>query len=143
MQKQEDTQQAAELRLAFLRHLPKRLDTLRKRGQRLSTQGWDINALTNLFRELQTLAGTCGRYGLLDVGERLFALERFLAPFAERVAIPDSAQSAAFAVQLRELDSLIASHETQYGGEPAPAAATQAAVLTVAPQQATNYPLQV
>ena len=32
MQKQDDTQQAAELRQAFLRHLPKRLDTLRKRG---------------------------------------------------------------------------------------------------------------
>jgi diguanylate cyclase (GGDEF)-like protein len=143
MQKQEDTQQAAELRLAFLRHLPKRLDTLRKRGQRLSTQGWDINALTNLFRELQTLAGTCGRYGLLDIGERLFALERFLAPFAERVAIPDAAQSEAFAAQLRELDPLIARHETQYGGEPTIAAAAQAAVLTVAPQQITNYPLQV
>jgi len=143
MQKQEDTQQAAELRLAFLRHLPKRLDTLRKRGQRLSTQGWDINALTNLFRELQTLAGTCGRYGLLDIGERLFALERFLAPFAERVAIPDSTQSEAFALLLRELDPLIATHETQYGGEPGVTAAAQAAVLTVAAPQVTNYPLQV
>ena len=143
MQKQEDTQQAAELRLAFLRHLPKRLETLRKRGQRLSTQGWDINALTNLFRELQTLAGTCGRYGLLDVGERLFALERFIAPFAERVALPDAAQSEMFAAQLRELDPLIAGHESQYGAEPAVAAAAQAAVLTIAPAQVTNYPLQV
>jgi len=71
MQKQDDTQQAAELRLAFLRHLPKRLDTLRKRGQRLCTQGWDINALSILFREIQTLAGACGRYGLLDSGELL------------------------------------------------------------------------
>src|SRR5260221_5429877 len=142
MQKQEDTQQAAELRLAFLRHLPKRLDTLRKRGQRLSTQGWDINALTNLFRELQTLAGTCGRYGLLDVSERLFALERFLAPFAEHVALPDATQSEAFAAQLRDLDALIANHEAQYGEPPASAAA-QAAVLTVAPAQVTNYPLQV
>src|SRR5437868_9246793 len=116
MQKQDDTQQAAELRLAFLRHLPKRLDTLRKRGQRLLRQGWDINALTNLFRELQTLAGTCGRYGLLDIGERLFALERFLAPFAEGVTLPDPAQSESFAALLRELDPLIARHEMQYGG---------------------------
>jgi len=143
MQKQDDTQQAAELRLAFLRHLPKRLDTLRKRGQRLSRQGWDINALTNLFRELQTLAGTCGRYGLLDIGERLFALERFLAPFAEGVALPDAAQSETFAALLSELDPLIASHEVQYSGEPAVVAAAQAAVLTVAPAQITNYPLQV
>jgi hypothetical protein len=54
MQQQDDTQQAAELRLAFLRHLPKRLEMLRKRGQRLCDQGWDINALTLLFREVQT-----------------------------------------------------------------------------------------
>jgi len=143
MQKPDDTQQAAELRLAFLRHLPKRLDTLRKRGQRLLRQGWDINALTNLFRELQTLAGTCGRYGLLDISERLFALERFLAPFAEGVTLPDPAQSESFAALLRELDPLIARHEMQYSGEPAVVAAAQAAVLTVAPAQVTNYPLQV
>jgi diguanylate cyclase (GGDEF)-like protein len=143
MQKPDDTQQAAELRLAFLRHLPKRLDTLRKRGQRLARQSWDINALTNLFRELQTLAGTCGRYGLLDISERLFALERFLAPFAEGVTLPDPAQSESFAALLRELDPLIANHEVQFSGEPAVVAAAQAAVLTVAPAQVTNYPLQV
>ena len=60
MQQQDDTQQAAELRLAFLRHLPKRLEMLRKRGQRLCDQGWDINALTLLFREVQPLAGAWG-----------------------------------------------------------------------------------
>ncbi len=112
MQKQDDTQQAAELRLAFLRHLPKRLETLRKRGQRLCTQGWDINALSILFREVQTLAGACGRYALLDIGEHLFALEGFLAPFVERVAIPDAGQTAAFAAQLRELEPLIAATRT-------------------------------
>jgi diguanylate cyclase (GGDEF)-like protein len=137
---QDDTQQAAELRLAFLRHLPKRLDTLRKRGQRLCTQGWDINALSILFREVQTLAGACGRYALLDLGERLFALEGFLAPFVERVAIPDATQTEAFAAQLRELEPLIAQHENRYGE---PSAAQAVAALTVANVQTGPFALQV
>src|ERR1700754_1239727 len=89
MQKHDETQQAAELRRAFIRHLPKRLETLRKRGYRLCTQGWDVNALSLLFREIQTLAGTCGRYGLLDLSEHLFGLESLLTPFVEEVAIPN------------------------------------------------------
>jgi len=109
MQQQDDTQQAAELRLAFLRHLPKRLEMLRKRGQRLCDQGWDINALTLLFREIQPLAGACGRYGLLDIGEQLFSIEGFLAPFASQVSVPDRSQTDAFAERLRALDPLIAS----------------------------------
>src|SRR5487761_2442522 len=139
MLKQDDTQQAAELRLAFIRHLPKRLENLRKRGLRLCTQGWDINALSLLFRELQTLAGACGRYGLLDVGERLFAMEGFLAPFMQNVAIPDLAQTETFTMQLTGLDVLIAQHEERHIDP----AVTQAAQLTVAPARAGSYPLQV
>ena len=139
MQKQDDTQQAAELRLAFVRHLPKRLESLRKRGLRLCMQGWDINALSILFRELQTLAGTCGRYGLLDIGERLFAMESFLASFVREVTIPDQQQTEAFTMQLAGIDVLIAHHQTQYA-EPAQ---VKAEALTVAPAQAGNFPLQV
>jgi len=109
MQQQDDTQQAAELRLAFLRHLPKRLEMLRKRGQRLCDQGWDINALTLLFREVQPLAGACGRYGLLDIGEHLFSIERFLAPFVAQVGVPDAGQTQTFAARLHALEPLIAS----------------------------------
>jgi diguanylate cyclase (GGDEF)-like protein len=82
---------------------------LRKRGQRLCDQGWDINALTLLFREVQPLAGACGRYGLLDIGEHLFSIERFLAPFVEQVGVPDAGQTETFAARLRALEPLIAS----------------------------------
>ncbi len=139
MHKQDDTQQAAELRSAFMRHLPKRLETLRKRGQRLCTQGWDINALSMLLRELQTLAGACGRYGLLDIGERLFALESFVAPFVEQIAIPNASQTKSFAAQLDELGKLIAQHQDDHA-EPALRAAE---ALTVAPIQSGSFPLQV
>jgi len=136
VQKQDDTQQAAELRQAFLRHLPKRLDTLRKRGLRLCTQGWDINALSLLFRELQTLAGACGRYGLLDIGEHLFSLEGFLAPFVEQISIPNANQTETFAGLLGKLEPLIAQHERQYGE---PAESQAAAALTVATEQTGGF----
>ena len=79
MHKQDDSQQSAELRQAFLRHLPKRLDTLTRRGLRQARDGWDINSLSLIFREVQTLAGASGRYGLLDLAEKLFAIESALA----------------------------------------------------------------
>ena len=138
MQQQDDTQQAAELRLAFLRHLPKRLEMLRKRGQRLCDQGWDINALTLLFREIQPLAGACGRYGLLDIGEHLFSIERFLAPFVENVGVPDAAQTATFATRLRALEPLIASlGAASAESERAPAPSAQAT------KERVDFPLWV
>jgi diguanylate cyclase (GGDEF)-like protein len=140
MQKQDETQQAAELRRAFLRHLPKRLETLRKRGYRLCTQGWDVNALSLLFREIQTLAGTCGRYGLLDLSEHLFGLESLLTPFVEEVAIPNATQMESFSAQLRALEPLIVQHEHQYGETTTTQAA---AALTAAPTTAGTFAQQV
>jgi diguanylate cyclase (GGDEF)-like protein len=140
MQKHDETQQAAELRRAFLRHLPKRLETLRKRGYRLCTQGWDINALSLLFREIQTLSGTCGRNGLLDLSEHLFSLESLLTPFVEEVAIPNNTQMEAFATQLRGLEQLIVRHEQQYGETTTTQAA---AALTAAPVTSGTFALQV
>ena len=141
MQQQDDTQQAAELRLAFLRHLPKRLEMLRKRGQRLCDQGWDINALTLLFREIQPLAGACGRYGLLDIGEHLFSIERFLTPFVTLVSVPDQAQTEAFAARLRTLEPLVAS----LGGVAGPAEAERTASATAGAvaRTRTDFPLSV
>ncbi len=140
MQNHDETQQAAELRRAFLRHLPKRLETLRKRGYRLCTQGWDINALSLLFREIQTLAGTCGRSGLLDLSEHLFALESLLTPFVAEVSIPSNTQMEAFASQLRGLEQLIVRHEQQYGETTTTQAA---AALTAAPVTSGTFALQV
>lgn len=108
MHKQDDSQQSAELRQAFLRHLPKRLDTLSRRGLLQARDGWDINSLSLIFREVQTLAGACGRYGLLDLAEKLFAIESALASDLEQIRIPDAQISAAVATlfdDVREIAS--------------------------------------
>lgn len=99
----DETPQSAELRQAFLRHLPKRLDGVRRRGRRLCNVGWDINALALLYDELQVLAGSCGSHGLIDLSEKLYAVERALSPHMEPVALPDP---DATRLILQTLDSL-------------------------------------
>ena len=108
MLNQDETQQNAELRQAFLKFLPKRLETLQKRGRRLCVGGWDINALTLLYQEVQTLAGACGRYGILESGEMLFGIERLLAAPIENVQLPDAEQTAVFIKLLDGLGKIIA-----------------------------------
>ncbi|HJU41024.1 MAG TPA: Hpt domain-containing protein, partial [Tahibacter sp.] len=106
MHKQDDSQQNAELRQAFLRHLPKRLDTLTRRGLRQARDGWDINTLSLIFREVQTLAGASGRYGLLDLAEKLYAIETALAEKVEQVALPDEILTEHIVRLLEDLQEL-------------------------------------
>ncbi|HET7557511.1 MAG TPA: response regulator, partial [Rhodanobacteraceae bacterium] len=81
--------QSAELRDAFLHHLPQRLKTLLRRTRAQNRAGWDINVLQLVHDEVANLAGTCGRYGQLELGERLLALESALGPCAKRQEVPD------------------------------------------------------
>jgi diguanylate cyclase (GGDEF)-like protein len=123
MQNQDETQQNAELRQAFLKFLPKRLETLQKRGRRLCVGGWDINALTLLYQEVQTLAGACGRYGILEAGELLFGIERLLSGPIENVQLPDAEQTALFAKLLDGLGKVIARQASTVLRTPADAGA--------------------
>ncbi|MDW8480286.1 MAG: response regulator [Xanthomonadales bacterium] len=105
----ESQQHAAELRQAFLRHLPKRVDRVCRRGRQLLRAGWDINALSLLHRDAQALAGAAGRYGALEASETLYALELALQPFVEGAALPDAAQGERIAGLVQRLASLVQS----------------------------------
>ncbi|HRQ63867.1 MAG TPA: EAL domain-containing protein [Xanthomonadaceae bacterium] len=94
MRAAQETQQSAELRQAFLRHLPKRIEVLQRRGRRLCSEGWDINALSMLYQDAQALAGASGKYGVLDVSEQLYALELLLEPFVQGERLPDAEATA-------------------------------------------------
>ncbi|HEX6612397.1 MAG TPA: EAL domain-containing protein [Rhodanobacteraceae bacterium] len=83
--------QSAELRDAFLHHLPQRLKTLLRRARVQSRGGWDINVLQLVHDEVANLAGACGRYGQLELGERLLALESALEPYARSQQVPTPA----------------------------------------------------
>ncbi|HET6604110.1 MAG TPA: EAL domain-containing protein [Xanthomonadaceae bacterium] len=91
MHARDETQQQTELRLAFMRHLPQRVEGLRRRGRRFCEDGWDINGLSLLHSDVQRLAGTSGRYGLLETSERMLSLETLLGNFLSRESVPDAA----------------------------------------------------
>ncbi len=90
----------AELQVAFRQHLPQRLRTLLRRARTQCRTGWDCNVLRSLHDEIGRLAGACGRYGMLETGERLLALESALAPSVASQQIPDPATTA-------EIDALL------------------------------------
>jgi len=99
----DESQQNAELRQAFLKHLPRRVDAVRKRGQRLCRTVWDVNTLTLLYQDVQGLAGASGRYGLVDASERLFQIERLLEPLIRQLRMPNADDRAAIEAQLEAL----------------------------------------
>ena len=106
----DESQQSAELRLVFVKTLPKRLETVHRRARRLMMQGWDINVMTVFFQDVQALAGACGRYGVLDAGEILYGIETFVAPHLERLELPDEARRPQFQRVIDALGGLIAQH---------------------------------
>lgn len=84
----------AELQAAFRRHLPQRLHTLMRRGRAQCRGGWDCNVLRALHDEITLLAGVCGRYGMLEIGGRLLALEAELKPAVESQHLPNATATA-------------------------------------------------
>ncbi len=128
--------QSAELREAFLHYLPQRLKTLLRRARAQNRAGWDINVLHLVQDEVANLAGACGRYGQLELGERLLALESALAPWSQSQHLPD-AQACAHVDAL--LDSLRPHLEqvTPVVTRPVHVAAPEPALV----EEAQGYPL--
>jgi diguanylate cyclase (GGDEF)-like protein len=99
----DESQQNAELRQAFLKHLPRRLDAVRKRGHRVCRGVWDVNTVTLLFQDVQGLAGAAGRYALVDASERLFQIEGLLDPLIRQLRMPTAEEREALEAQLNAL----------------------------------------
>ena len=93
----------AELQAAFRQHLPQRLRTLLRRARAQCRSGWDCNVLHTLHDEIAQLAGACGRYGLLETGERLLAPESALAPAVSANQVPDAAATTSIDALLDSL----------------------------------------
>lgn len=107
----DDSQQHAELRQAFLKHLPRRVDALRKRGNKLCRGVWDVNTVTLLFQDVQGLAGAAGRYALVDASEGLYAIERMLEPFVRQLRMPSAEERELLEARLGDLAQSVAPPE--------------------------------
>lgn len=88
----DDSQQAAELRQAFLKHFPKRMDLLQRKGLRLVRGPWDVNSAKLVLQEIQRLAGAAGRHAQVDASERLYQLELRLQVLLQNLSVPDEDQ---------------------------------------------------
>ncbi len=131
----DDHQQRAELRIAFLKHLPKRVDQLLHRCRQFCIGGWDINGLSLLHEDVQRIAGTAGRYGALEVSEQLLAIESLLGDFLQRESVPDAAANERL---LQVLDRL-SSHGSGAATPPAGSATTPIAALLAAAPAAPDF----
>lgn len=88
-----NSSQHDEYRLAFLRHLPKRIEAVERRVQRYRQEGWDASGLALLNDDVQRLAGASGRYDLIEPSQHLLALESLLGEYLARKTLPDPAQT--------------------------------------------------
>lgn len=109
----EDLKQSkrAELKRAFVAHLPQRIAVVQKRLRRLCQDGWDINDLSLLYEEVQSVAGASGTHGLVEESEQMFALEVYLSSFIESTLIPNEAQTGEILKLVAALDQFAASDE--------------------------------
>lgn len=107
MEDRDESRQNAELRQAFLRHLPRRLDAARRRGLQLARDGWDINALILLQRELRAMSTACQRFARPDIQARLAAAEREIAPCVAQHELPDGERGARVAAQFEAFGPIV------------------------------------
>ncbi len=85
--------QQDEYRQAFLRHLPKRIESLQQRIQRYRRDGWEADGITLLYDDVQRLAGASGRYDLIEPSQHLLTLEQMLGEHSAHRTLPNASQS--------------------------------------------------
>ncbi len=118
MQAHHDSQQRAELRLAFLKHLPNRVANFARRLRHFCDAGWDINGLALLFEDVQRLAGAAGTHGALEISQQLLSIETILDPFLAAELLPDASADAQLNLLL---DSLAPAGSTESARATGPA----------------------
>ncbi len=96
----------AQLRKAFQKTLPRRIGGIQRRLRALAENGWDINTLHLIFVEVQQLAGSSGKYGLVEASEHLSALEILLSGHQQDLGLPQREQNDEILRVIGELDQI-------------------------------------
>jgi len=95
-----ESSQKDDYRQAFLRHLTNRIEVVEQRIQRFRREGWDLAGMSLLRDDVQRLAGSSGRYDLIEPSQRLLALEQMLDDHIACMRLPDPAQGDRMLAQL-------------------------------------------
>jgi len=136
MQAQHDSQQRAELRLAFLKHLPNRVANVARRVRHFCDSGWDINGLALLYEDVQRLAGAAGSYGALEISQQLSSIESLLNVFLSRETLPNADADSRLRHILETLDPAGVIVEAPAPSAPSAAESVESARIEMPPM---NY----
>lgn len=118
-------------RLAFLRHLPRRVATLIRRVRRAQAAGWDINGLSQLHDNLARLGSAGAPHGLDAITTQLHALTANLVRHLTAQQLPDSVQTGQLLQQLLTLADALP--DTPAHPQPLPPQAIHAGVHVETP----------
>ena len=83
-----DESRLAEHRHAFLRLLPRRVETIGRRLHRFLQEGWDINGLALMHDDARFLGDACGRHGLEDASRHFGQMQALLGETLVQQALP-------------------------------------------------------
>ncbi|TNJ32891.1 EAL domain-containing response regulator [Arenimonas terrae] len=86
-----DESRLAEHRHAFLRLLPRRVETIGRRLHRFLQEGWDINGLALMHDDARFLGEACGRHGLDGASGHFRQMQELLGETLQQQALPDPA----------------------------------------------------
>jgi len=103
-----ESSQRDDYRQAFLRHLANRIEVVEQRIQRFRREGWDLAGMSLLHDDVQRLAGSSGRYDLIEPSQRLLALEQMLDEHIASMRLPDPAQGDRMLAQLASVTASLA-----------------------------------
>ena len=90
---------------ALTAQVPQRVGDLRRRGERMLRDGWDINALLLLAEDAEALADASARLDDTPTSELLIDFAECLWSFLDQPAVPDADGAAAIAARLELLVS--------------------------------------
>lgn len=82
-----------EDRQAFRRYLPKRIEAFEQRIRRQLNMGWDHAGMLVLRSDLQRLAGTSGRYDMIETRQHLHKLAQMVGDHIAKKNAPDAEQA--------------------------------------------------
>lgn len=86
-----DESRLAEHRHAFLRLLPRRVETIGRRLHRFLQDGWDINGLALMHDDARFLGDACQRHGLDAASDHFGTMRNLLGETLRQQALPDPA----------------------------------------------------
>ncbi len=109
-------EQGSDLKQAFLRHLPERIGAIEENWSMLNSGDWNQVKLSRLFQRIQDLAGSSGKFGLIEVSESVFSLEQYFTALIRDRQRPSQAQAREISALIENLKAVAVARYSRQSG---------------------------